>query len=363
MDASEWVPGLRVFPFLAETLTYQSNIFHVSSRPESDVIVRTSPGVLVEYGKAANALSLGYRVEVLNFLRHPDRDALHHVLAGQLLYEIGRWRLRIRDDFLKTTDPQSTELTGRIPSTTNTLGSGLEYRLTDRFALGASATWIHVDVPSLEQLTRDEYLFGVSVFRRIREGADLELNYSYGRKDFRDTSLLNVDRNIVAVGLRGDLTSKLASTFRVGYEIRQPREPGVRGYQGIIMGGEWIYRPMDRWLVSLQTVRGAVESVFGGQPFYVETGGSLVVSHRFSPKLTAALRFTAADDRYPGKETVDGQAKFRHDTLLGWGAGIGYDVRRWLRWGVEFTRTSRDSNIRQFKYQDDNIVGAVTLQL
>ena len=48
-------------------------------------------------------------------LPHPLRRGRPH--AGQLALEFNRFRLQLRDDFVKTTDPPGSELTGRIEST------------------------------------------------------------------------------------------------------------------------------------------------------------------------------------------------------------------------------------------------------
>lgn len=362
LDLGDWVGGLRVTPFFAERVEYESNIFLTPSHARDDVIFRTSPGVLVEYGSGFNALSLGYRAEILNFLTLSDQDALHHLFAGQFQLEINRFRIRIRDDFVKTTDPQNQELTGRIESTTNTFGASAEYRLTDRLSVGVNGSSIHAEYPTVPELSRDEYLMGGSVFWRVLPKADVQVGYDYGRKAFKSVSLLDVDRHLFRVGLRGDLTAKLSSTFRLGFEIRDSQRPGVSGYQGFIMGGDWIYRPTERLTLTLVTDRGPQESGFGTQPFYVATTGTFFAIQQLNAKVAVSLRVTAGDHSYPGPETFNGQTQRRHDTLFGWGGGIGYDIQRWLRVGVEYVHTMRDSNFPDFSYQDDRISGTITLQ-
>lgn len=362
LDLSDWVPGLRVTPFLAERVEYESNIFRTPSHARDDVIFRTIPGVVVEYGSGVNTLSLGYRAEILNFLTLSSQDAVHHLFAGQLQLDLNRFRIRIRDDFVKTTDPQNLELTGRIESTTNTFGASAEYRLTDRLGVGVNGSSIHTDYPTLPELSRAEYLAGVSVFWRVLPKADVQLGYDYGHKDFKTTLLLDVDRHIFRAGLRGELTTKLSTTFRLGYEIRDSQQRNVPGYQGFIMGGDWVYRPTERLTITLVTERDVQESSFGTQPYYISTTGTLFAIQQLGAKLAVNLRVMAGSNSYPGKETFNGQTRWRYDTLLGWGGGIGYDIQRWLRAGVEFVHTMRDSNFPQFSYQDDKIAGTITLQ-
>ena len=83
----------------------------------------------------------------------------------------------MRDDFVKTSDPPNTELTGPIESLTNVLAPEAEYRLTTRLTLGGNYSWTHVRYPdrageAAADLDRDEHLFGGSVFWKIRPKAD-----------------------------------------------------------------------------------------------------------------------------------------------------------------------------------------------
>jgi hypothetical protein len=362
LDLSEWVRGLQVMPFLSERIEYQTNVFQTPSRAQSDVIFRTIPGILVEYGTGPDVLSAGYKAEFLKFLDGSSPDAVHHLFAGQLLLGFNRLQVRARNEFIKTTDPPGSELTGRIESTTNTFAADAGYSLTDRFGLAVNGGWTHAEFPTIGQLSRDEYLVGASVFWKVRPKADLSFGYNYGHKTFEEASLRDIDRHFLYFGVLGELTAKLSSTFRIGYAIRDSQRVGVPGYKGFAMGGDWIYRPTDRLTITLTTDRSDVESAFGNQPFYVSTTAALVAAQEFGPKLTTRLQFAAGDDSYPGKETFDGETKVRHDTLLRWGGEIRYDVQRWLRVGVEYTHTLRSSNFRAFNFQDDKIAGTVTVQ-
>ncbi len=49
LDLGEWIPGLKLSPFLSERVEYQSNVFQVPSHSQSDVIFKTIPGFLADY--------------------------------------------------------------------------------------------------------------------------------------------------------------------------------------------------------------------------------------------------------------------------------------------------------------------------
>jgi hypothetical protein len=369
LDLGEWVPGLRLTPFLSERLEYESNVFQVPSHAKDDLIIKTIPGLLLEYGSGANWVSVGYRVEILNFVTLSNQDAVHHIFLGQLHQEFARLIVDVRDNFVKTTDPPGTELTGRIESTTNTLSPEVVYRLTERFRLSGNASWIHVHFPTIPQLDREEYLAGLSGYWKALPKTDLQLRYNYGVKAFDSDSIRDVTRHVIEAAVRGELTAKLSSTFRIGFEDREPTHdrPGLKGYRGVIAGGDWTYRPTERLTLTLLTDRAVQESIFANALYYVQSMATLIATQTLGPKITLNARVTGGVNEYPVKSPVDvrnpaGRNKFRNDTIIGWGGGVTYDVQRWLRAGLDFIHIDRDSNFPLFSFKDDKIAATVTLQ-
>ncbi len=363
LDLREWVPGLTVSPFLGERVEYESNVFQTPSHSRGDVIFKTIPGVLADYTFGPHSLSGGYRAEILRYVDLTDQDTTHHFAVGQLRLEFPRLLVNLRDDYAHTTDPPGTELTGPIRSDTNILAPEAEYGLTQRFSVGVNYSWTRVDFQkSVEVLDRDEHLVGASIFWKFLPKSDLRLNYSYGEKDFRVATDRDVTRHTVTLGLRGDLTAKLSSTFRLGFEQRTPEVSNGKGYTGLIGGGDWIYRPTERTLITLTTDRSVQESTFVNAPFYVSTSAVLGAQHRILPKLTGSVKAGVGMNEYPVKETVDGRTKFRNDTFYAFAGGLDYAIQRWLVVGVEYSHRARRSNFDAFDFVDDKVVGKITLQ-
>lgn len=363
LDLGEWVAGLKLSPFISERIEYETNIFQVPSGAQDDVIFKTVPGFLIDYTVGPNALSLGYRAEILRFATLEGQDAVHHIGVGQIRLELPRTLVNLRDDFTKTSDPPGTELTGRIKSTTNTLAPEAEYKLTDRFSAGLNYAWTHVDFErTVNQLDRDEHLIGGSVFWKFLPKTDLRLSYNYGQKNFDSATERDVTRHVATVGLRGDLTARLSSTFRAGFESRDAERSTQKDFTGYVVGGDWTYKPTDRTTLSLITNRSVEESTFGNTAFFVSTTGTLLAEHTFVPKVSANARLTGGVNEYPTKETLGERTKFRKDTLSGWGAGVDYDIQPWLRVGAEYSHTRRISNFNEFNFADDKITGRITLQ-
>ena len=364
-DLGEWVPGLKLSPFLSERVEYESNVFQAPSHSQDDVIFKTIPGILADYQFGSHSLSAGYRAEILNYATLTAQDNTHHIAAGQLRLEFPRTLINLKDDFTRTSDPPGTELTGPILSTTNVLSPTGEYRLTPSFSVGLNSSWLHqrFDDPSIGTLIdRDEYLVGASVFWKFLLKADLSLNYYYGWTTFAHSSDRDYTQNSLTLALRGEITAKLSSTFRVGYTHQSADQSRQVAFSGLTTGGEWVYRPTDRTTISLVTLRTSQASTDGLNPYYVTTSATLSAQHQLMPKLSVGAQLGVGMTNYPDKDTIDGKTDWRQDTFSVAGAEIGYDIQPWLRVGLDYLRTGRDSNFSSFSFVDERISGHVTVQ-
>jgi hypothetical protein len=365
VDLGEWVPGLKLTTFLSERVEYETNVFQVPSHSQSDEIFWTIPGIVADYTFGSHSLSAGYRAEILNYVTLTAQDNTHHMFSGQLRLEYPRTSITVTDDFARTTTPPGTELTGPIASTTNALGSAGQYRLTPSFSVGLSSSWLHqsFDESSVGDLiNRDEYLVGGSVFWKVQPKTDLSLNYSHGWTTFTDASDRDYTSDSVTVGLNGQLTAKLSSTMFVGYTHQNADNSNQVAYSGWVTGGGWTYTPTEKTTISLSTLRTTQASTDGSNPYYVTTSAFLSVGVQLLPKVTVNARLGGGVNNYPTKDTIDGKTDWRQDTFGVAGGGITYAIQPWLQVGLDYLRTSRDSNFSPFNFVDERISGRVSVQ-
>jgi hypothetical protein len=364
LDLGEWVPGLKLSPFLSERVEYETNIFQAPSHAQDDVIFKTIPGFVVDYTFGSHSLSAGYRAEILNYFDLTEQDTVHHIAAGQLRLDFPRTLVNIREDFVRTSDPPGTELTGRVLSNTNTFKPEVEYRFTPRLSAGLAYTWLNTrfdDEDIGDLIDRDEHVVVASVYWKFTPRADVGLNYGYGQTDFV-TSDRNYTRHLATASVRGDVTAKLSSGFQIGWEFREPDNSDLESGSGFFMRGDWTYRPTERTVITLSTERSIQESTFETTTFYTTTSAQLLVQHQLLPKLSIGARIGGGVNDYSSKQTVFAETDWRRDWFMAAGANVEYTIQPWLRVGAEWLRTSRDSNFAPFDFVDDRITGRVTLQ-
>ena len=356
------LPGFRVIPFFTERLEYQSNVLLAPRNELDDLISRSIPGLIVELPFGRHRLDLVARAEFLKYLSNRQLDTRHYFLLGKLgLNFPGGLNVRVREEFAKTSDPPGTELTGRISSTTNTVGSEVEYALVQRFSLAVGYTFTHVSFDdTVTELNRNEHLAGVTGFWKMTGKSDLLANVSYGVKTFENDSTRDAERFLGTVGVRGELTSRLSSTFRIGYEHRATSGHTVNT---LISSGDWVFVPTARTRLSLLTQRSLEESVFQSNITYTATAVTFLAEQRFGPKVTANGRVFVGLNEYPNKDQdVDGFHR-RTDRVMGAAFGIDYQIQRWLAVGAEYKVSDRKSNFSGFDYTDHVIGVKVTLSL
>lgn len=358
------LPGFKLTPFVTERVEYQSNVFQTPSHAKDDVIFKTIPGLLLELPVGPHRLDLGARLEFLNFADLDEQNATHFFFLGKIgLNFPGGLAVALKDDFQHTTDPPGTELTGRIGSTTNVLAPSVEYSLARRFAIGADYNWTHVNFDkSVNNLDRDEHTFGLTGFWKVQPKTDLLLNAAYGFKDFDVQSQRNVDRFMVMGGVRGEITSRLTSTFRIGFEDRDPRADHRAAFRGLVASGDWVFMPTERTRMMLIVERSVAESIFATNFWYVANMLTLSAEHKFTPKLTATARVFGGTNEYPDKTAKPNSVQaWRSDELVGASLGADYQIQRWLGVGADYTFTQRNSNFNNFDFKSDVVGAKITL--
>ena len=382
LNFEEWVPGLTVTPFVSERMEYETNVFQTATGAKSSMISRTTPGLLVEYGRGTLQLGAGYKAEFVEYFNISGQDTVNLTGVVQAKLALAKLHLLFRDDYVQTSVPPGTELTGPVQSTTNTLAPTAEYNLTERFSLGANYMWTHIHFPAssgsstdetlqtqqdqnVQQLDRDEQIGGVTLFWKALPKADIGLGYQYGTKNFSSASSnRNATIQILSGQLRGDVTSRLSSNFRIGILHRSEVQGAAPNFTGLTMGGGWVFRLSDRTSFTLDTDRGVQESVFESAQYYIASSATLGVTQEFTPKVSASAKVAMGTNAYNTKQQVPNgpQMKWRNDDLFGGSLGLDYAIQPWLRAGLEYAYQQRTSNFSQLNYDDSKFSGRITVQ-
>jgi hypothetical protein len=360
------LPGFKITPFLSERVEYETNLFQTASHAQDSTVFKTIPGFTLELPFGRNRIDLGFRAEILRYVDLGSQNTENYFVLARGAFDFpGGLKFTLKEDFAHTSDPPGTELTGRIQSTTNILTPSVEYAITRRYSIGFEYAWTHVSFAQdtgVTELDRDEHLFALTGFYKIQPKTDLLAGFAYGFKDFDNASDRNINRYIGFVGVRGDITPRLSSTLRVGYESRQPDRSDLTPYNGFVANGEVTYLVTERTKLTLYVERSTQESIFQTDLWYLTNVGSLSVEHFFSPKFLVNARIFGGSNEYPDKgQKVDNSFDWRLDWLLGASVGAEYQIQKWLAVSADYTFTRRESNFDTLSFKDNVVGGKVTL--
>ena len=350
------VGPLRIHPALSVKEEYESNVSQSATDEQDDFLTIIIPGLALELPVGRHRFIGGYRAEFLNFADLSDQDTTHHIATlGMSLDFPGGLLVKLDDQFKKTSEPPaSSDLTGRVESLQNSLASSVEYSLTDRYSIGLNHSLNYVDFEEEvnEFLNRFENRIGLTGFYRIFPKTALLLDYTYGRIDHINNAERDSNSHFIQMGLRGKVTAKLGTLFKIGWQIRESEEPDRRDFSGLVTSGTWTFQMTSRTTWTLLTERRLVESSFANNDFFKSLVGTLGLAHAFGPKISLKADVTVGLNDYPRKATVGTKTDERQDFLLGVGVGVTYTFRRWLSVALDYSFNRRDSNFGLFDFDD-----------
>jgi hypothetical protein len=361
------LPGFRVTPFLSERIEYESNVFQAPSGAQGSTIFKTIPGFTLElpFG-GRHRFDLGFRTEILRYVALGSQNTENYFVLARLGFDFpGGLKFTLKEDLADTNQAPNSELTGPIQNITNVLTPSVEYAITRRYAIGFDYTWTRqffAQSSGVTNLDRDEHLFALTGFYKVQPKTDLLVGFAYGFTDFNNDSNRNINRYIGYVGVRGDLTPRLSSSLRVGYESRQPDNSNLTPYNGLVARGDITYLPTQQTKLTLYLERSTQESDFQTNFWYLYNIASLSVEHFFTSKFLVKGGVYGGFNEYPDKgQKVNLSFDWRTDSLVGVNVGAEYQIQKWLAVSADYTFTRRESNFDTNSFKDNVVGGKVTL--
>lgn len=349
---------------------YNDNILLAPRDELSDFIWTISPGVTVELPGRRWALRLGYRADIIRYTDHSELDTVDHTVqaAGQATF--GRLNLSVTDEFKVTENFAGfpvPELTTRVERHENLLRTEGEYRVADRWSVGAHYNFLLVDYVSgaqFDELDRQDHTIGATVFYRVAPKTSVLAEYDYQiiRYDLDTVAAdRDSDSHFFLVGVKGDLTAKTSATVKAGYQIKDYDNPARKDFDGPVVEAEVIWKYREPSQLRVYAGRANLESTFQGNNYYIATYGGVELRHYITSVLLLTARGLVGTNDYPETVTVGTETRERDDTFYEAGLSLRYQIRRWLAVELAYQFLRRDSNFSDFDYTNNRVIGTVHL--
>ena len=365
--------GTELHPSISLSHSYDDNIYlNDDSNVENvgDSVTVFSPSIELKRTHDERSFLLSYKVDIHRFHDQDKEDRENHSATAFLdtRFPAGL-RLRLRDSFVKTAEPASSELTEKDERMQNLFEVAIASNVFDRlaFELNYGATMHDYDEdsnPALEKQDRRDEAYGGELLLRLLPKTSLFLDYRKGQIAY-EVTIAGDERDSTydkyGIGLKGQITSKLTVDIMGGYENRKYESAAKTDFKSEIasLSINYDFSPISKF--TLTGARKTQESFFvdlasNSSNYFVENRISLKMDYKMTHKVSANL------DTYYGLNDYTDDVD-RKDTLSGVNVNLKYDVRPWFAIGAGYAYMQRDSDLDTLLYSEDYQVNRYSLNL
>ncbi len=358
--------GIKVTPSISYKGEYDDNVFRNQFNKRSDYAHIVTPGVTVEATPGKHEIKAGYTAEIIRFVNHTTNDADRHTASLLANLNFNRLAVRFSEDFRRTDDFPTTELTTRIKRNENAIASGFDYDFVQNWGIGFDFTWGNINNlrADFDFLDRNTYTYTTNVFYRIAAKTRVFAEYDFVREIFQDDKSRDNNRQRGLVGVRGELTERFSVTGKLGYEhLEFHADTQGGGQDNFVTSIDANYRPVERLGIALLLKRSVETSTFTGNPQFENFMTNLVITYALTPKVTLIPRGFFGVDLYRESAVNVDLLEKRVDYNYGGGLGIRYELQKWIRLEGNYDFSRRDSNFNSNDYDDNRVSFTLTLSM
>jgi len=338
---------LDIHPSLSVKNEYNDNIYGVASHEAGSAITTISPGIAFQLPIQKHLLNMDCRAEFIEPSHHQNYEADNYFANIMLDLDFNRLNVLIGDNFVRDSVAPDSENDIRNDYYQNRFFLDASYKLANRYKIKGfyrnelrdfnrfHKSW--QPDPELDDYTKNE--FGFNLFYRFLPLTSALVEYAYTNTNNDDMGFPSTDSDTqrLWLGLTWEATSKITGTIKGGYVYRN-YEVGIDDFDGFGMKGDLTYKFTSYTIFGLKGFRKPFdtsvtqeEAVYG--TYYVSTGGTLSVDHKFTHKITASADVSYTNDNYEEKGIYD---KRRDDDRIRFGVGVNYQVQDWLGCKVSY---------------------------
>ncbi len=357
--------GIKITPSISYTGEYDDNVFRAQFNKRSDYSNTYSPGVTVEANPGKHELKALYRADFIRYLSHPTNDSDRHTASLLAKFNFNRLAARFSEEFRRTDDFPTTELTTRIRRNENTTTGGFDYDVFQVWGVGfdVARANVHYLRSDFDFLGRNSYTYATNVYYRVATKTRMFAEYNFVREIFEfDKSRDNI-RHRGLLGVNGELTERLHMAAKLGYEHLDFHDLSRNSQGNFVTSIDANYRPVERLGIGLSLNRSVESSTFTGNPQFENFMTNLSITYALTPKVTLIPSGFFGVGLYRESATNIDRLEKRVDYNYGGGLGIRYELQKWIRLEGNYAFSRRDSNFNSNDYDDNRVSFTLTLSM
>jgi len=365
---------IEVKPYINVKALSDSNIYLQQKDEQSSLIMSVNPGLGLVLPNPNARISLDVGMDSISYSHMRATNSATHQnvgLSADFKFPVGL-DLKLTGAYRDTTDPATSELTGRTARKQTNMAADIGYKLSNFISLGVdynSVTHAY-DSDTLKKLNRGESATGLSVYLAFSPKTSFLIGYGVGavayNEKYADNTANNDDSKTSAVnfGVRGTITPKTKGLVRVGQKTKTfDNVSKVADSDGsdITLALATVTDFSQRTKLTLTGNRDFVESSVhhsaqSPSRFYTATNLNADLQQKITDRVEAKISLGYDMSEYPKEQPFGGKNIKRADNIVRTTIALSRNMGKYLTASFEYTMRNRDSNIETYQYKN-NLVG------
>jgi hypothetical protein len=361
---------LNITPYVSTSGTYTDNAFLTKRDKKADFYYSVLPGVKLNVRPIGrHGFYLNYDVDYARYDTYGEAD--HFVQSADVALDLDlpkELRLKLGDKIVSGADPPDFEGDRTAPYIYNIARVEASYTFFDRIGLGVN--YAH-ELKDYYQHRTDEVdnfdsnTVGGDLRFRILARTSILLGYAYSATDYRKhRTTENSYTNIINSGVTWNITAKTRGVVRGGYVVKDYYELD-RTEDAAYISADISHEITTRTIFTLSGIRSVFDTSQADNNIiysssYLSNQFSATLQHTYR-KLTGSIGGDYIYDRYLHDDLNAG--KKRKDHVWRGGAGIDYQMQKWVKLGLKYRYTNLDSNFVNEDYAENLVSLFVTFSL
>jgi hypothetical protein len=342
---------MAVYPTIAvRDVGVDSNVYNDQISPRSDLTSSLTSKIFAVIPIANTRFVATGIGDLVYFQTYADQRSVTGQVEGRYEVTSPGFRPFASAGFVSRGGREGYEIDARTRRTQSNVMMGADMDVTPITAITAWAS------RSTELFTEDDYL-SVALAEQLNHhrnaaaaGARFRLTplttllvaAEVQRDRFERLALRDVDSFRLAPGLAIDTGGTMSGDVNAGYRVFSPRDPSLNGYRGFVGSARLHYTLLSVTRFDVEANRDVDFSFDPDQPYYLESGGRLVVTQR----VLGPLDVIGIGDRRDLRNQRRGDLSFdgRHEVTTSIGGGVGVQLQKQMRLTLTYERTERNSS-------------------
>lgn len=338
--------GINVTPVLEVAGTYDDNYQTLNaSAAESSWVTSITPGVqIVAFGdKTQYTIDLAVRHQIFEASNAKNLTDIYAKASADFEFDV-RNKLNIEAGYTKTESYANPLTQGTQNSFIQTnIGASYVYgapTATGNIELGFNNVIYRSDNGFNPDQERDSQAYSAAFVYRVTDKTKLTAEVNGSRYDYVTNDALNSTNMAYLVGARWEASAKTNGRFKIGNETKDfdDNKPNAN-LSTWELSADW--SPLSYSTFTFTTSQKIDEGSFGAS--YTDSRNNrLQWQHDWGRGYTSQANISNTQLDY---------STGREDSTTSFGAGIKYEIRRWVDLAFDYQRTNRDSNVINEDYE------------